>query len=308
MKKILLIIFCLCCFASSASASQYSGTFDPNNIGQNKAYLVNNGGMNNISREITVGKFTTQTNQNGTISGNTITGWMWGAATGWISLSCDNIPGSCASSNYKVAVSNDGYLSGYAWGPQAGWVNFSPTGAGSNTVRIMPSGDFVGYAWSQVFGYISFNCYNDSSCGVTDFKTYTDFRPLNYQTHSAATIPILQRITNIFKEDKLKEIEVVAKIEDKKVENVIEKTPIKNSENNTTSTSKLEVPSGEPSVSNFKPTSKPPEITKPIGSKELNKDVSNNVDEKKQADNNTKKKVGLGILGLLILIFIVTRL
>lgn len=231
-----------------------------------------------------------------------------GAATGWISLNCSNIPGSCTSSDYKVSVNNDGYLVGYGWGPQAGWVNFSPTGAGTNSVHITSTGDFMGYAWSQVFGYISFNCSNDNSCGTTNFKTYTDFRPINYQIHSVVPLSFLQRITNVFKEDKPKEIEVVAKTEDKKVDNVIEKTPTKNSENNTTSNSKVEVPSGEPSVSNFTPTSKPPEITKPLGSKELNKDVSNNVDEKKQADNNTKKKVGLGILGLLILIFIVTRL
>lgn len=314
MKKILLPTMLFLGMFSLASASQTIGTIDPQNQGYNKAYLVNNGGLNNISREIIVGKFITQNSQNSTITDYKISGWMWGAATGWISFTCENT-NSCASSDYKVTIDREGYLSGYAWGPQAGWVNFAPTGAGSQTARIMENGDFVGYAWSQVFGYISFNCSNDNSCGTTDFKTSTDFVPVSFRRNSVVPISFLVKqsekaineitILNT-KKDTTKTVTDNTVI-DKKVKEVV---PVTNTSKGIDSSSSklIEGPTGAPNIVKFVPTSQPPEITQPKGSSEINKTTQEQKPSADPVKNDLKKKAGLGILTVLLLIFLMTRI
>lgn len=314
MKKILLPTLLFLGMFSFASASQSIGTIDPQNQGFSKAYLVNNGGLNNISREITVGKFVTQNSQDSLITDFKISGWMWGAATGWISFTCENT-NSCASSDYKVTIDREGYLSGYAWGPQAGWVNFAPTGAGNQTVRIMANGDFVGYAWSQVFGYISFNCSNDSSCGSTDFKTSTDFVPVNLRKNSVVPINFLVKQSekainevtalDIKKDDTNKDS--TKTVADKKVKEV---TPVTNTPKGTTSSTPklIEGPTGTPNIVKFVPTSQPPEITQPKGSPEINKTAEDQKTATDPVKNDLKKKAGLGILAALLLIFLMTRI
>ncbi len=90
-----------------------------------------------------------------------MTGYTWSANYGWINLNPD---GSGVNNN------GEGILSGSAWGENTGWVDFSGVTIGS-------SGYFSGYASSTVTGQISFNCANASSCGSSDFKVKTDWRP-----------------------------------------------------------------------------------------------------------------------------------
>lgn len=248
-RYLFIIFFTFIVFPTVVFGSRDRGTFDPEDLGYNRAYLVNNSDLNNISKEIVVGKFTTQTAQNGIISDYELTGWMWGSATGWISLNCSNVSGSCATSDYKVTVDRSGYLSGYAWGPQSGWVNFAPVGAGVNTVRINENGVFSGYAWVQSFGYLSFNCSNDSSCGTVDFKTATDYVPSNYRPKTYGSIPISVVVPKLEVLDKTKIIDSNKKNkkEEKKVDLSRE-------------------PFTEPSTKYFTPNTKMPEIVKPIAS------------------------------------------
>lgn len=194
LKYTFLILFVFSPYFSNASTT--SGVIDPSDLGYNKAYLVNDGGLGVESKEIIVGKFTTQSEQNATVSDNGLLGWMWGSATGWISFNCQNT-NSCNLSQYGVSIDSSGNLSGYAWGPQSGWVNFNPEGAGSNSVKISSQGDFTGYAWSQSFGYISFNCSNDNSCGTLNFKTSTDYIPRNSRVSEPAGVVALFSGNNI---------------------------------------------------------------------------------------------------------------
>lgn len=259
-----------------ALASNSSGTFDPSNLGYNKAYLVRNSGLNNVSQEITVGKFTVESAQNGAISDYELTGWMWGAATGWISFNCANVVGSCAASNYKVTVDQSGNLSGYAWGPQSGWVNFAPTGAGEQTVKINSVGDFTGYAWAQSFGYISFNCSNDNSCGTLDFKTATDYIPYAVRPIISGGGHVIQPpiITPVVNPESIKsKVEVVA-------DNKISNTKIQKSSNSkiikTNSKKTVVSPPGKPILATFIPPEQPPKITKPKNTKDTSDTSTNN--------------------------------
>lgn len=252
-KYTFIIFFALFLPVVIVLASSDIGTFDPAGLGYNRAYLVNNSDLNNISKEIIVGKFIIQTAQNGSISDSELTGWMWGSATGWISFNCSNVPGSCTASNYKVTVDQNGYLSGYAWGPQSGWVNFAPTGAGANTVRINEYGVFSGYAWVQSFGYLSFNCSNDSSCGTVDFKTATDYIPVNYRPKTYGSYdhkPVYPQVvdkTKIIDSSKKNNKEI--KKEEKKVD--LSREPLL-----------------APSEKYFTPNTEMPEVVKPIASDE----------------------------------------
>ena len=95
------------------------------------------------------------------ITDSGITGYAWSANHGWINLN----PSSSGVSN-----NNEGTLSGSAWGENTGWIDFAG-------VTIDSSGYFSGYASGTVTGQISFNCANTSSCGSSDFKVRTDWRP-----------------------------------------------------------------------------------------------------------------------------------
>jgi hypothetical protein len=147
--------------------------------------------------------------------------YVWGtriegyasSTSGEMSLDCATSPigNICGSSNYGIcnglnATHNSdgtcsggdasGDLSGYAWNDTIGWISFScknhnpscshrGTGTGDYGVYIDGTGDFRGYAWNDVVGWVSFNCANDSSCGISNFKSNTDWR-------STSTIGYLQ--------------------------------------------------------------------------------------------------------------------
>lgn len=90
-----------------------------------------------------------------------LTGYAWSDNYGWIFL---DPSGSGVSNNAE------GTLSGQAWGENTGFIDFSG-------VTIDSSGLFSGHASGTVTGQISFNCSNSSSCGSSDFKVGTDWRP-----------------------------------------------------------------------------------------------------------------------------------
>jgi len=107
------------------------------------------------------------------ITDTALTGYAWGENVGWISLNCSNDT-SCGTVDYKVVNDSNGNLSGHAWSENIGWVEFDPTGGG---VTINSSGEFLGTAWGENVGWIVFNCAETSSCGSTDYKITTDYRP-----------------------------------------------------------------------------------------------------------------------------------
>lgn len=88
-------------------------------------------------------------------------GLAWSENHGWINLS---------PAGSGVVNDGEGTLSGSAWGENLGWIDF--TG-----VTIDDSGYFHGYANGTISGQISFNCDNTGTCGASDFKTRTDWRP-----------------------------------------------------------------------------------------------------------------------------------
>ena len=53
-------------------------------------------------------------------------GHAWAENIGWVSLNCMSND-SCATSNYKVVMDQDGNLSGYAWSENIGWLSFNPS-------------------------------------------------------------------------------------------------------------------------------------------------------------------------------------
>ncbi len=138
-------------------------------------------------------KFVFASDTNGTI--DTTYKYAWGENTGWINFGCafcdvaitDTVfTGNIWSSEYgwiklnpvMSGVTNDaeGNLSGFAWGKNIGWIDFSG-------VTIDASGEFLGYATiNSDSSSISFNCINTASCGVSDFKVKTDWRPVSTRT------------------------------------------------------------------------------------------------------------------------------
>lgn len=118
--------------------------------------------------------------------------YAWGENIGWINFGCDNcnvhitdtgITGYAWSENYGwinlnpstsgVKNNSQGTLSGYGWGENLGWINFSG-------VTINSIGELTGYATINIDdSQISFNCSNDNSCGPSNFKVKSDWRPRN---------------------------------------------------------------------------------------------------------------------------------
>ena len=106
------------------------------------------------------------------ITDSGITGYAWSRVYGWINLSPDN-----------SGVVNDvnGILSGMAWGSNVGWIDF-------DGVSIGIDGEFTGYATVESNGsQINFNCANGSSCGASDFKVATDWRPLSARPNESGS-------------------------------------------------------------------------------------------------------------------------
>lgn len=153
---------------SFTSAVVLAENIDPDNDGSQYAYAENAGWMNaepsgDGGPGLEVGDFT-------------LTGWMWGENTGWISLSCQNTV-SCGAVNYGVTNNGDGILSGSAWSEKEGWVSFScansaSCGAASYGVTIGPfTGIFSGRAWAENIGWITF-----ASPGPNPFGVKTSWR------------------------------------------------------------------------------------------------------------------------------------
>src|SRR5262249_9114485 len=104
--------------ATSASAAE---NIDPGGTGAQFAYVANAGWWN------------AEPSGNGgpgiNVTDSALTGYIWSANLGWISLSCQNTA-SCGTVNYGVQNDGAGHLSGFAWSPNVGWINFRPLAAG----------------------------------------------------------------------------------------------------------------------------------------------------------------------------------
>lgn len=126
---------------------------------------------------------------------SSLTGYA-SSSIGEISLDCATSPAGniCGTSNYQVTnPDGSGNLSGCAWNDSVGWISFwcgdgNCDGSGvedgssvcSNSnyrVTIDSNGLFQGYAWNEIDGWISFNCSNNGSCGNSDYKVETSWRP-----------------------------------------------------------------------------------------------------------------------------------
>lgn len=60
-----------------------------------------------------------------------VTGWVWNASTGWISLSCGN-QNSCEQSNYGMFINLvSGKVTGYIWSQYLGWICLGETCSGT---------------------------------------------------------------------------------------------------------------------------------------------------------------------------------
>jgi len=130
--------------------------------------------------------------------------YAWSENIGWINFGCDNcnvhitdteVTGNAWSDSYGwinlnpsgsgVINNNEGALSGQVWGENIGWIDFSG-------VTIDNSGYFNGHASGNITGSISFNCANNSSCGSSDFKLQTDWRPASIRSNSNGGGGIIQ--------------------------------------------------------------------------------------------------------------------
>ncbi len=106
-------------------------------------------------------------NGNVHITDSGMTGYAWSENYGWINLNANGLAGG------RVTNNGNGVLGGNAWGEGLGWVSFGG-------VTIDANGVFSGYATiANDSSKISFNCSNTSSCGSSDFKVQTDWRPAN---------------------------------------------------------------------------------------------------------------------------------
>ena len=108
-----------------------------------------------------------------------VSGWLWSANSGWISLSCSNTA-SCATVDYGVVLDGVGNLSGFAWSPNLGWISFScedsaSCGSASYGVSVsLGSGEISGYAYAPNAGWLSFSCESAASCGDVDYRVVID--------------------------------------------------------------------------------------------------------------------------------------
>ena len=146
----------------------YAENIDPNNDGSQYAYGANVGWLN----------FEPNQGPGVTVSTTRLTGYVWVANIGWVSLSCSNT-GSCGTVNYGVVNDGAGNLSGYGWSANAGWISFSCENTGSCAsvdygVTIDDDGIFDGWAYGQNIGWIHFQsaspvAYKVKACVVNLF-------------------------------------------------------------------------------------------------------------------------------------------
>lgn len=177
-----LISIAVCFGGATLVYAGSSGGIDPNNNGQHYARFLENPGIDVAANDLRInfGRFTTQPEKNIHISDDGLTGYAWGALSGWIVMNCVDTPSGCSATNgnFKVSVTSEGLLQGYAWGENTGWINFGPfTNSDISRVQIDNKGFFdgstayAGYAWSEQFGWILFDC-----DGTTDSCVRTDYR------------------------------------------------------------------------------------------------------------------------------------
>ncbi len=147
--KILPIIILLIIKINTAQASIVDGTIDTT---YKYAWSENIGWINFGN-----------TGGNVHVTDTKLTGYAWSDTFGWINLS-----------PITAGVLNDGNgnLSGNAWGENTGWIDFAG-------VTIDNDGYFHGFANGTITGQINFNCANNGTCGASDFKVRTDWRPQN---------------------------------------------------------------------------------------------------------------------------------
>ena len=100
------------------------------------------------------------------VTDSALTGYAWSDNYGWVNLN---------ATTSGVINNSEGTLSGYAWGENTGWIDF-------NGVTINSSGEFAGYASGTIAGRVNFNCSNTSSCGSSNFKVATDWRPVSVRS------------------------------------------------------------------------------------------------------------------------------
>ncbi|MFA7191908.1 MAG: carboxypeptidase-like regulatory domain-containing protein [Candidatus Paceibacterota bacterium] len=143
-------------------------------------------GVDNKDIKINFGLFKGSINVK--VSDSGLSGFAWGEGIGWVNL---------APSDGGVVNNGEGILSGYATSEFGGWINFSG-------VIINSDGEFAGYANSEKFGKISFNCKNNDSCAVDEYKVVTDWRPISVRADgtiapdvTASTVPPSNKPTTI---------------------------------------------------------------------------------------------------------------
>jgi hypothetical protein len=140
-------------FVIWSSASLFAENIDPYEDGSQYAYGANVGWVNcepNIA----------DANAGAQVSSEKLTGFIWIANIGWVSLSCENTK-SCRRVSYGVVNDGAGNLSGYAWSANAGWISFSCENTESckdvkYSVTIDGDGIFHGWTYGQNIGWIHF--------------------------------------------------------------------------------------------------------------------------------------------------------
>ncbi len=107
-------------------------------------------------------------------SGDSVSGWLWSANTGWISLACNNTA-SCDDVSYGIQHDGNGNLSGYAWSPNIGWISFSCTDSDScasvdyKITVDLETGEMAGFGYAGNTGWVGFSCTNTASCDAIDY-------------------------------------------------------------------------------------------------------------------------------------------
>lgn len=157
-----LILFC---------GRLYAENIDPDNDGSQYAYGANVGWLNfepNVA----------DANAGAMVRRSGLTGYVWVANIGWVSLSCSNT-NSCEKVSYGVVNDGNGVLSGYAWSANAGWISLScentaSCGSVDYGVTIDGDGVFHGWAYGQNIGWIHFSsvspvAYKVKACVVNLF-------------------------------------------------------------------------------------------------------------------------------------------
>jgi hypothetical protein len=87
-------------------------------------------------------------------------GYAWSMGIGWIGLNCAEgsatLTDACATSNYKVTVSNTGAMFGFAWSPSVGWIAFQPSWTSScGTAASLDTTTGVMSGWAKAINAAS---------------------------------------------------------------------------------------------------------------------------------------------------------